>query len=120
MSALTARTKHVDLLREISGALRQWSELERNVFIRAHYHGQSLKAISHSLKMDVEEVKAILGQCDRRLYTSLREIRKSSCEKHACVHAEAAKIITHSREPKSDRRLTSGAYKKSGTSRMAS
>jgi len=98
MPAVAAKIKRDELLREIFGALEQWTELERNVFARAHYHGQSLETISHSLKLNELEVKAILRQCDRRLYISLREFRKGSCENHARIHAETAEMAARSRK----------------------
>ena len=60
MPAATDKMDRETLFREIFGAFRQWSELERNIFVRIHYRGQSLKAISRSLSLDVEEVKEIL------------------------------------------------------------
>ena len=79
-----------NLFKEISSVLRQWPELERKIFSQAHYRGQSLETISHSLQLDVEEVGAILKQCNRRLHASLRNFRKSSCEKPSRIPAETA------------------------------
>jgi len=90
MSAVTAKIKREDLFQEISNVLRQWPELERRVFSQAHYHGQSLEAISHSLELDVEEVSAILKRCDRQLHASLRDFRESNCEKPSSIPAETA------------------------------
>ena len=92
MPAVTAKIYREELFREIFCVLHQWSELERNVFSRVHYHGQSTKTIALSLKLDVEEVKAILRQCERRLYASLREFRKISGEKSLHIHAETAAL----------------------------
>ncbi len=105
MSAPTAKISRDDLLREIFGILRQWSELERNVFARAHYRGQSLESISRLLKLDVKDVKAILRQCDRRLYTSLREFRKGSCEKHPRIHTETSEMTARGQKLKSTSRI---------------
>ena len=73
MSAENAIIRREDLIREIFNTLSQWPELERRVFTQAHYDGQSPEAISLSLRLDIEEVSAILKQCDQRLHTSLRE-----------------------------------------------
>ena len=105
MPAVAAKIKRDELLREIFGALEQWTELERNIFARAHYHGQSLEAISHSLKLNVGEVKTILRQCDRRLYTYLREFRKGGCEKPSHIHAETAEMAARSRKLESTSRI---------------
>jgi DNA-directed RNA polymerase specialized sigma24 family protein len=78
MSAAIINRKREELFREIASVLREWPDLECRIFARAHYHGQSLESISHSLNLDVEKVSMILKQCDRKLQTSLREFRKSS------------------------------------------
>lgn len=119
MPAVTKKVKHNDMLREIFGTLNQWSELERTVFSRAHYNGQSPEAISRSFKLDVNEVKAILRQCDRRLYDSLRKFRKSSCEKPSCIHARAAEIAAQGLDLKTGHRLSSKEYKNLSTSQIA-
>jgi DNA-directed RNA polymerase specialized sigma24 family protein len=80
MTDVIAGIKREALLKEISAAIRQWSELERRIFSQAHYQGQSIEAISCSLQLDVEQVNTILKQCDRRLYAFLRSFRKNSRE----------------------------------------
>lgn len=119
MSAPTAKISRDDLLREIFGTLRQWSELERNIFARAHYHGQSPESISRLFKMDVKDVRVILKQCDHRLYISLREFRKGSCEKRAHIDAETAETTACSRILKSDQRISSKEHRHPGSSRIA-
>ena len=114
-----AKIKRDELLREIFGALRQWSELERNVFARAHYHGQSLETISRLLKLDMKEVTAILSRCDRRLYSSLREYRKSSRELRSDVHSETAEMVSRGQDLKSSHELALQALKNPGNSRIA-
>ena len=84
---MNTKMKREDLIQEIFNAIRQWPELERRVFAQAHYHGQSLEAISRSHRLDVEEVGMILKRCDCRLHASLREFRKSSCEKPSLIPA---------------------------------
>ena len=74
MRAIIAGTKRETLLQEIHNAFLQWPELERKIFAQAHYYGQSPEAISRSLQLDAEEVRATLKQCERRLYTSLTRI----------------------------------------------
>jgi hypothetical protein len=81
MLAVIAGTKRETLLQEIHNALLQWPELERRIFSQVHYYGQSPEAISRSLQLDAEEVRATLIQCERRLLSSLRSYRKSSCDK---------------------------------------
>jgi hypothetical protein len=81
MRAFIAGTKREALLQKIYYAILQWPELERRIFSQAHYYGQSPEAISRSLQLDAEEVRATLKQCERRLYTSLQSYRESSCDK---------------------------------------
>ena len=85
MRAVIAGTKRETLLQEIHNAFLQWPELDRGVFSQAHYFGQSPEAISHSLQLDVEEVRTILKRCERRLYASLRSFRKSSREEASLI-----------------------------------
>ena len=68
------------LFQEILRTLRQWPELEQNIFARAHYHGQSIEVISRSLQMNAEDVDRILGRCDRRLHASLRNLTKKGLD----------------------------------------
>ncbi len=77
MLAGIEKTGRENLIREIISVLGQWPEIERNVFLQAHYQGQSVETISRSFKLNVEEVRQILKQCDRRLYASLRNSGKS-------------------------------------------
>ena len=85
MLSVIAKIKREDLIQEIFNAIRQWPELERRVFAQAHYHGQSLEAISRSHRLDVGEVSMILKRCERRLHTFLREFRKGNCEKPSLI-----------------------------------
>jgi len=82
--------KRENLVQSIFNAVNRWPELERSIFSRAHYKGQSVKAIAHSLQLDVEEVSAILRRCDRRLYASLGSFRQSDCERLPIIMAETA------------------------------
>jgi DNA-directed RNA polymerase specialized sigma subunit len=85
------KMKRQNLFQSIFNALNRWPELERSIFSRAHYHGQSVQAIAHSLQLDEEEVRTILRRCDRRLYSSLDGFRKSDCESLSIIMAEAAR-----------------------------
>ena len=78
MRAALAGVKREVLLHEINNAFLQWPERERKIFSQAHYNGQSPEAIARLLQLDVQEVTVILKQCERRLYTSLRSLRKGS------------------------------------------
>ena len=79
-----------NLFQSIFDALNRWPDLERKIFVHAHYDGQSVKAIARSLRLDAEEVSAILRLCDRRLYASLNSFRKSDCEKPPIVMVPVA------------------------------
>jgi DNA-directed RNA polymerase specialized sigma24 family protein len=75
--------KRENLLEEISAAIRQWPEFEQRVFSQAHYHGQSLEAISRSFQLDIDQVSAILKKCDQRLYAFLKSFPKTAKETNA-------------------------------------
>jgi hypothetical protein len=81
MRAVIAGIQREALLGEIHNTLLKWPEPDRKIFSQAHYNGQSPEAISRSLQLDVEEVRATLKQCERRLYTALRSFHKSICDK---------------------------------------
>jgi DNA-directed RNA polymerase specialized sigma24 family protein len=72
MRRVTAAKERENLFREISYVLRQWPELDRNVFSRAHYCGASPEDISRTFQLEVGKVNEILKQCERRLHDSLR------------------------------------------------
>jgi DNA-directed RNA polymerase specialized sigma24 family protein len=72
MRGVIAGKKRENLFREISYILRQWPELDRNVFFQAHYRGSSPEDISRALQLEVSAVNDILKQCDRRLHNCLR------------------------------------------------
>ncbi len=84
------KMKRENLFQSIFNALNRWPELERCIFSRAHYDGQSVKAIAHSMQLDVGEVSTIIRRCDRRLYASLDSFRKSDCERLPVIMAETA------------------------------
>jgi hypothetical protein len=109
MPAVTAKIKRENLYQEIFAVFRQWSELEQRIFSQAHYHGQSLEAISRSLQLDAKEVGTILKQCDRRLYASLKNFRTNSCEKSSLAPAEIAHLVARSQDLKGAHVLASKA-----------
>jgi hypothetical protein len=119
MPAAAAKGKSDELLQEIFNALGQWSDLERDVFVRAHYHGQSMDDIARSLGSDIKQVNAILKKCDSRLYTSLKAFRKCGCEKTSLIPPETAAIDPHCRDLKSAHGLLRKANKHLGPSQMA-
>jgi len=88
MSAVTSGIRRENLFLEILAVFRQWPDLERRIFSQAHYKGQSLETISHSLGLDAEEVRTILKRCDRQLHTALRNSYESSCEKPSPIPAK--------------------------------
>jgi hypothetical protein len=98
MRAVIVEPKRETLLQEIHNAFLQWPEHERRIFSQAHYYGQSPEAISRSLQLDVEEVRATLKQCERRLYASLRSFRKSSCDKPSLIPAGIACLAACKRD----------------------
>ncbi len=86
--AAAAKLEHDNLFQEIYKVYRQWTELERTIFSQAHYQGQSVETISCTLQLDLEEVNAILKQCDRQLHASLKSFRNNNCEKSLPAPAE--------------------------------
>ncbi len=85
MSAVIVKRNRKDLFQEISNTIQKWPDLEKKIFAKAHYQGLSTESISNSLEMDVEKVSTILRQCDRDLYVSLREFRKSDGDEAALI-----------------------------------
>ena len=102
MPGVISKTDREDLFQEICNTLLKWPELERRVFSQAHYYGQSLEAISRSLRLDVQEVSKILGECDRRLNISIKNFRKDAGEKPLLITAGAARLIARRPELKVD------------------
>jgi hypothetical protein len=98
MLAVIEKRKHEDLLLSILDILRQWPERERSVFSLAHYKGQSPEAISRSFKLEVEEVDAILKQCELRLHNALRSFLKRSCCNSSLNQDETARLAAFERD----------------------
>jgi len=70
------------LTRAILAALNSWPEIDRRVFIMAHYSGRSIENISHTLEIAPREIQKILRQCDRRLRNELKIFRRKSVATH--------------------------------------
>ena len=119
MPAAKAKTRCDDLLGGIFNALGQWSELERDIFTRAHYRGQSVKSIAQSMGMDKPRVVAILKECDRRLYNSLSKYRRSGWGKGSRPHSEAAAAALNRQNLESTREIPPKVNKHTEASRLA-
>ena len=119
MSAAKAKTGCDDLLRGIFNALGQWSELERDIFSRAHYRGQSLKSIAQSLGMDTPRVDAILKECDRRLYNSLSKYRRSGWGRGSRPRSETAAAAQNRQNLEDTREILPKMNKHTEASRLA-
>ena len=73
MPIVSEKMKREALLQGILDTLREWPNLDQQIFAQAHYHGQSIETISSSLNLDMEEVRLILQHRDRELYAALRK-----------------------------------------------
>jgi|WetSurMetagenome_2_1015567.scaffolds.fasta_scaffold1618471_1 DNA-directed RNA polymerase specialized sigma24 family protein len=67
--------KREDLFQGILDVLREWPNLDQQIFAQAHYHGQSIETISRSLNLDIGKVRVILQCRNRELYAALRKFR---------------------------------------------
>ena len=63
------------LSRAIMHVLKSWPELQRRVFVEAHYEGRPIESISRSTGLSQPEVRRILENCDRKLHWALRSFR---------------------------------------------
>ncbi len=61
----------------IVNVLESWPGVDRQVFTRSHYRGESVERISDTLGLSVSEVRSILEQCGRRLRQALKSFRRS-------------------------------------------
>jgi DNA-directed RNA polymerase specialized sigma24 family protein len=66
-----------EIFQGILDTMRKWPSLDRQIFVQAHYHGQSVETISSALKLNEAEVCQILHQCDSDLYAALKQFRDS-------------------------------------------
>jgi DNA-directed RNA polymerase specialized sigma24 family protein len=94
MQFVSQKIKREDLFQGILDTLREWPNLDRQIFAKAHYHGQSIETISRSLNLDVEEVRLILEHCNRELYAALRIFRESCCEESLLTLIQPASPAT--------------------------
>ena len=76
LAGLSMEEKRKDLSEAIVYVLASWPELDRQVFTKSHYQGQSADSISNSEGLSVPEVRMILDLCNRKLRQSLSEYRK--------------------------------------------
>ncbi len=83
MAAVIRKGKHDELFRGITDILGQWPDLDRKVFTRAHYRGESIAAISRSLRVDARQVRGILEKCEQDLHASLRMFRGNAAARAA-------------------------------------
>jgi DNA-directed RNA polymerase specialized sigma24 family protein len=93
MPAVNEKAKREDLYREILDTLKEWPRLDRQIFAQAHYHGQSIEAISRSLNLDLAEARLILQLRDRELYAALRKFRENSCGESLPTVTQPAKSM---------------------------
>jgi hypothetical protein len=102
-AVLTSERMRDLLSHTILEILDSWPDVHREVFVRAHYWGDSVEFISGTLGMEAEEVRFILEQCDRRLRTALRPFRREPLEtdRAAARGAESSPVTL--------RRRTAGA-----------
>jgi DNA-directed RNA polymerase specialized sigma24 family protein len=61
--------------------LRSWPELHQRVFVKSHYHSESIEEISISLGLRASDVRGILDQCDRKLRTALKGFREGLAQR---------------------------------------
>ena len=77
-----------DLSQAIVEVLESWPELDRQVFTKSHYQGQSADSISNSEGLSVPEVRMILDLCNRKLRKSLAEYRRSALNRWSSLDHE--------------------------------
>jgi DNA-directed RNA polymerase specialized sigma24 family protein len=61
--------------------LRSWPELHQRVFVKSHYHSESIGEISTSLGLRASDVRSILDQCDRKLRAALKSYREGVAQR---------------------------------------
>ncbi len=80
-AAAVASYRNRELLSQrILEILDSWPELHRQVFVRAHYWGDTAETISTTSGLQVGEVRTILTRCERRLCRELRPFRHDAVE----------------------------------------
>ena len=81
-----------DLSEAIVDVLESWPELDRQVFTRSHYRGESTESISSSEGLSVSEVRMILDLCNRRLRQSLTVFRTGAMNQLPSVDRCSGKL----------------------------
>ena len=66
------------LSQAILDVLGSWPELDRRVFVQAHYQGRPIENISGCLGLSTAEVRRILETCERKLLSALRDFRNAA------------------------------------------
>lgn len=90
MPVVSEKMKREDLFQRILDTLREWPNLDQQIFVQAHYQGQSIETISRFINLDVREVRLILQYRDRELYASLRKFREGNRRKQPLTSAQSA------------------------------
>ena len=75
-ACISTENDRQQLSQTILDVLRSWPEHHQRIFIEAHYQGHSTEAISVSLGLRVDEVRLILGGCERKLCAALKAFRE--------------------------------------------
>ena len=94
MLVVSEKIKREDLFQEILETMREWPERDQRIFSQAHYHGQSVEKISASLNLNVGEVRTVLQNCTRKLYTKLSKFRRDEYGRSTIDIIQAAASIT--------------------------
>ncbi len=77
-AAFTSHPNRELLSQRILEILNSWPELHRQIFMRAHYWGDTAETISLTLDLQVGEVRTILVKCEHRLHRELRPFRENA------------------------------------------
>jgi len=80
------------LSQAIVDALQSWPELQRQVFVRSHYRGESVETISKVLGMTAADVRNLLDLCDHQLRSALRAFREATHDR-ACGERSPRPIL---------------------------
>jgi len=78
-AAVTTHDNRELLSQRILEILDSWPEIHRQIFIRAHYWGDTPDMISGAMGLVPAKVQTILDQCERWLYAELRPLRRDTC-----------------------------------------
>jgi DNA-directed RNA polymerase specialized sigma24 family protein len=78
LAGLSMERERKDLSEAIVDVLESWPELDRQVFTKSHYQGESADSISNSEGLSVPEVRTILDLCNRKLRQSLSDYRRGA------------------------------------------